>query len=203
MSVAEAFVGISRKVASLSRRGVIRLERNGRLGYVDAGTQSTGGILKHTISALVRNEPGVLAAMARHFGEAKLNIKSIACGETENPDISRMVIRLEAGDAQVSDITEQMAALDFVIQVDDLSRKEFVDRELALIKVGLKPEDTAQIMQVFEVFRADVVGMGQSSITVELTGDEARVDGLIKMLKPYGILSMCRTGTIALKRGDE
>ncbi|MDD4730778.1 MAG: acetolactate synthase small subunit [Desulfovibrio sp.] len=159
--------------------------------------------MKHTLSALVRNEPGVLAAMARHFGEAGLNIKSIACGETENPDISRMVIRLEASGGRVSDITTRMAALDFVIQVDDLSRKEFVDRELALIKVALKPEETAQVMQIFEVFRADVVGMGQTSVTVELAGDEARVDGLIQMLKPFGILSMCRTGAIALKRGDE
>ncbi|SKA78097.1 acetolactate synthase, small subunit [Paucidesulfovibrio gracilis DSM 16080] len=159
--------------------------------------------MKHTLSALVRNEPGVLAHMARHFGEAKLNINSIACGETENPDISRMVIRIEANPERISRITERMQALDVVIQVDDLSRKEFVDRELALIKVALTPEDTAQIMQIFEVFRADVVGMGQRSVTVELTGDEARVDGLIKMLKPYGILSMCRTGTIALKRGDE
>lgn len=159
--------------------------------------------MKHTISALVRNEPGVLAAMSRHFAEARLNIKSIACGETENPDISRMVIRMEADADEVRDVTARMAALDFVIQVDDLSRKEFVDRELALIKVAMRPEDTAQIMQVFEVFRADVVGMGQRSVTVELTGDEDRVDVLIRMLKPYGILSMCRTGAIALKRGDE
>ncbi|MEF2146135.1 MAG: acetolactate synthase small subunit [Desulfovibrionaceae bacterium] len=159
--------------------------------------------MKHTISALVRNEPGVLSEMSRHFSEAGLNIKSIACGETENSNVSRMVIRIDAERADMEQITAQVGALGFVIQVDDLSRKEFVDRELALIKVAMTPENTAQLMQIFEVFRADVVGMGQTSITVELTGDEARVDGLIKMLMPHGILSMCRSGAIALKRGDE
>ncbi len=159
--------------------------------------------MKHTISALVMNRPGVLAEMAEEFGSKNINIKSISCGETENPEVSRMVICVEADNGEVDKITEQVRGMDFVIKVDDLARKEFVDRELVLVKVFMSKETTTQIMQIFEVFRANVVGMGQSSISVELSGDEERIEGLIKMLTPYGILSMCRTGKIALKRGDE
>lgn len=159
--------------------------------------------MKHAISALVENRPGVLADMADEFRKRNLNIKSISCGETEKPEVSRMVICLEADDEDIRRVTEEMAAMEFVIQVDDLARKEFVDRELILVKVAMEKETATRIMQVFEVFRANVVGMGQESITVEMTGDEERVDGLIKMLAPYGIKSLCRTGLIALKRGDD
>ncbi len=162
--------------------------------------------MKHTISALVENRPGVLADMAQAFSKDAVNITSISCGETEKPHVSRMVIRVDAKDEQdeqVRRITETVASMDFVIKVDDLSRKEFVDRELVLVKVAMDNESATRIMQVFEVFRANVVGMGRETITVEMTGDEERVEGLIKMLEPYGIKSMCRTGLIALKRGDE
>jgi len=93
--------------------------------------------------------------------------------------------------------------MDFVIQVDDLSRREFVDRELVLMKVQRENESLSQLMQILEVFRAGVVGLGEKSITVELSGDSERVEGLIRMLSPFGILSMARTGKIALKRGDD
>jgi acetolactate synthase I/III small subunit len=159
--------------------------------------------LKHTISALVENRPGVLADMAEEFKKYDLNIKSISCGETEKPEASRMVICVEAEDEEIRRITEEMTRMDFVIQVDDLARKDFVDRELVLLKVSMDKDSATRIMQVFEVFRANVVGMGQKSITVEMTGDSERVEGLIKMLAPYGIKSMCRTGLIALKRGDD
>jgi acetolactate synthase-1/3 small subunit len=159
--------------------------------------------MKHTISALLRNRPGVLADLALQFKQGNLNIQSIACGETENPEVSRMVICLEAGEDEVERITAHLAAMDFIIQVDDLARKEFVDRELLLVKVRMDRENLTQLMQVFEVFRAGVVGMGQETITVEMAGDREKVEGLIKLLAPFGIKSMCRTGLIALKRGDD
>jgi acetolactate synthase-1/3 small subunit len=100
-------------------------------------------------------------------------------------------------------LTRELAAMDVVIQVDDLARREFVDRELLMVKVHMDRESLSQLMQIFEVFRASVVGMGQESITVEMAGDQERVEGLIKLLKPFGIKSLCRSGMIALKRGDE
>ncbi|GAB7021827.1 acetolactate synthase small subunit [Salidesulfovibrio brasiliensis] len=157
----------------------------------------------HTISALVKNRPGVLAEMAGRFGSSQVNIRSISCGETENPEVSRMVISVEADDDAVTAITSDMESLDVVIQVDDLGRKEFVDRELVLAKLTMDRETTTQLMQIFEVFRAHVVGMGQETITVELSGDQERVDGFIQMVAPFGIRSLCRSGRIALKRGDD
>lgn len=156
-----------------------------------------------TISALAKNRPGVLAEMTAEFGKYNVNVRSIAAGETENPEISRLVIQLEGEDGEISRITEAVEGMEPIIQVDDLARREFVDRELVMIKLDMDREKTGQIMQVFEVFRANVVGMGQETITVEMTGDQERVNGLINMLAPYGIRSMCRSGMIALKRGDE
>ncbi len=159
--------------------------------------------MKHTISALVANRPGVLADMAESFSSFGVNIKSISCGETENPDVSRMVIQVETEDGDLDRILEKMESMEAVIQVDDLARREFVDRELILVKVALEHESTSRLMQVLEVFRATVVGMGETSMTIEMAGDQERVEGLIKLLKPFGIKSLCRTGAIALKRGDE
>ena len=159
--------------------------------------------MKHTISALVRNRPGVLADLALEFKQGNLNIQSIACGQTENPEVSRMVICVQADAGEAEQITARLTAMDFVIQVDDLARREFVDRELLLAKVNMTRETMTQLMQVIEVFRAGVVGMGQETITVEMAGDQEKVEGLIKLLAPFGIRSMCRTGLIALKRGDD
>jgi acetolactate synthase I/III small subunit len=159
--------------------------------------------VKHTISALVANRTGVLADLAQEFKKHNLNIQSISCGETENPAVTSMVICLEAPDEDMDLITSAVARMDFVIQVDDLARKEFVDRELVLMKIRRGNDNLSQLMQILEVFRASVVGMGEKSLTVELSGDSERVEGLIKMLAPFGILSMARTGKVALKRGDD
>lgn len=156
-----------------------------------------------TISALAKNRPGVLAEMTAEFGKYNANIRSMAAGETENPEVSRLVIQVEGEEEEVNKITVGLASMEPIVQVDDLARKEFVDRELVMIKVNMSKESTGQIMQIFEVFRANVIGMGQETITVEMAGDQERVNGLINMLAPYGIRSMCRSGMIALKRGDE
>ncbi|NDV20907.1 acetolactate synthase small subunit [Pseudodesulfovibrio sp. JC047] len=159
--------------------------------------------MKRTLSALCHNKPGVLAQMAQECGKYDANILSLAAGETENPEVSRIVLHLDGDDAAIDKVERYLDSLDVIIRIDDLSRKDFVDRELVMVKVAMNREQTGQLMQIFEVFRANVVGMGQETITVELAGDQERVDGLIKMLIPYGIKSMCRSGMIALKRGDE
>lgn len=156
-----------------------------------------------TISALAKNRPGVLAEMTAAFGKYNANIRSMAAGETENPEVSRLVIQVEGEEEEIGRITRALEDMEPIVQVDDLARREFVDRELVMIKVDMDREKTGQLMQVFEVFRANVVGMGEETITVEMTGDQDRVNGLISMLAGYGIRSMCRSGMIALKRGDE
>ena len=159
--------------------------------------------MKRTLSALCKNEPGVLAQMALECGKYAVNILSLAAGETENPEVSRIVLCVDGDESVIDEVGRYLAGLDVIIQLDDLSREGFVDRELVMIKVVMDAENTAQLMQIFEVFRATVIGMGQETITVEMAGDLERVDGLIQMLKPYGIKSMCRSGMIALRRGDD
>jgi len=159
--------------------------------------------VKHTISALVQNRVGVVAEATDVFRKYNVNIKSVSCGETEDFDVSRLVITVEGQSAEVERICAELSGLDFIREVEDLARKDFVDRELALLRVSITRDTMSQVMQIFEVFRANVVGMGQETITVELTGDQEKVDGFIKMLRPHGIRSLCRTGVIALRRGDE
>lgn len=159
--------------------------------------------MKRTMSALCKNKPGVLADLASEFGKCDANILSLAAGETENPEVSRIVVRLEGDDTAIDAAEQFLRNMEGIIQLDDLSRKDFVDRELVMIKIAMDPASTSQLMQIFEVFRATVVGMGEKTITVELSGDQERIEGLMQMVKPYGIKSMCRSGMIALKRGDD
>ena len=157
----------------------------------------------YTISALVNNQPGVVADVTAVFRDRNVNFKSISCAETEEFEVSRLVITVDCDSETITTLLEVIANLTAVSEVDTLERNDFVDRQMALIKVGFTKDTMTQVMQIFEVFRADVVSMGQETIMVEITGDEDKVDGLIKMLRPHGIRSLCRTGVVALKRGDE
>lgn len=159
--------------------------------------------MKHTISGLVENRPGVLWIIADAFKKYNVNIKSIAVGETADGEISRMTVTVEGHDKEVRLITERLRKLKEIIEIDDLARKEFVDRELALVKVSNEGETISKIMQLSEIFRATVVGIGKKTITLEITGNEEKVDGFIRMLHSYGIKELARTGKIALKRGDK
>ena len=159
--------------------------------------------MKRTISCLVRSRAGVLAEMTEAFSRMGLNIRSIAAGETHRPEVYRMVIIVDASDEETTRIFEEMQAMDFVIRVEDLAREEFLDRELVMVKAVIDRETASRVIQVLEVFRAGIIDMGETSITAELSGTAGKIDGLIRALTPYGIRCMCRTGTIALKRGDE
>jgi acetolactate synthase-1/3 small subunit len=158
--------------------------------------------MRHTISALVQNRPGVLASMAQVFQRHDINIRSISCGETEREDVSRMIICVEADDVKVRSVTEEIGSLGFVLRLEDLSDRDLMDRELVMIKVRITPASVSQILQIFEVFRANVVDMGNETISAELSAPQGKVAGLIRTLAPHGIQSLSRTGLIALARGD-
>lgn len=159
--------------------------------------------MRHTISTLVENKPGVLAALAATFEHHGINIRSISCGETEREDVSRMIICVEAGPEEIRAITNEIAGLDFVLGMEDLSGQELIDRELVMIKVRITTATVSQILQIFEVFRANVVDMGNETISAELSAPAGKVAGLIRTLAPHGIQSLSRTGLIALTRGDQ
>ena len=158
---------------------------------------------EHTISGLVKNGAGVLFRVAEVFAKENINIKSLSVGETENDRVSRMTMVVYDDEIKIKLAEEKIGQIKEVIAIDDLTREDFIDRELALIKVSSRKGNVPQIMQIVEIYKASVVGVGKTTITVEMTGEEGKISGLIKLLAPYGIKSVSRTGKIAVRSGDE
>ena len=157
--------------------------------------------MRHTLGVLVENHFGVLTRVAGLFGRRGFNIDSLAVGPTEDPSVSRMTIRVD-GDGRVCDqLVRQMNKLVDVISVQALPEEATVSRELALIKVRSDHGNRAQIMQIVDVFRGQVVDVGKDALMVEITGDGAKVGALLDVLADYGVLEVARTGTVALSRG--
>ena len=159
--------------------------------------------MKHTISGLVRNRPGILAQIVGVFKKSEVNIKSVAVSETDSFDTSRLTLVAEGQDKEVKIATSQVEKLRDVLEIDDLSRQEFLDREMALLKVKFRAEELSQLTQTAEVFGARVIAMGRQTITFEISGEEERVNGFINALSSFGIRALARSGRVALKRGDE
>lgn len=156
--------------------------------------------MKHTISALVENKSGVLARIAGLFSGRGFNIDSLAVGETLDPDVSRMTIVVRGDDRILEQVCKQLNKLVDVIKVQDLTGKEFVGRELFLIKISCTDENRLDVARVVDIFRGKIVDLNPKSATVEITGDEEKIDGFIRMLKPFGIKEIVRTGRIAISR---
>lgn len=157
--------------------------------------------MKHTISVLVENKPGVLARIAGLFSGRGYNIDSLSVGETQDPAVSRMTIVSKGDDDIIEQITKQLNKLIDVIKVQDFGDKEFVDRELVLIKVSCTSQNRSEIMQIVDIFRSKIVDVSHNTITVELTGAEKKVSAFIELMKPFGIKELARTGKVAVARG--
>jgi acetolactate synthase-1/3 small subunit len=157
--------------------------------------------MRHTISVLVENRPGVLARISSLFAARGFNIDSLAVGETENPAISRMTVMVMGDYGVLEQITKQLNKLIDVIKVNDFSQTEHVERGLALIKINVSKTNRSEIMQLANIFRTRVVDIANDSVTVEITGPEKKIDAFLELTLPYGIKEMCRTGEVALARG--
>lgn len=157
----------------------------------------------HTLVVLVENRPGVLTRVASLFRRRAFNIESLTVGHTETRAISRMTIVVDGDQVSVQRLTAYLHNLVNVIQVDDLTGKAMVSRDLAMIKVRTTSGTRSEILQIVEVFRARVVDVTSDSLIVEVTGDEEKLDGLVEMLRPLGIVEMVRTGAVAMSRGSE
>lgn len=157
----------------------------------------------HIVSALVENHFGVLARISGLFSARGYNIDSLAVGETEDPAVSRMTIVVQGDDRILEQIMKQLGKLVDVIRVTDLSEKERIERELAMIKVSAPAVKRADIMQIVNTFRGKVVDINPVSVTVEVTGNKSKVDAILELLRPFGIREVVRTGTIALSRKSE
>lgn len=157
--------------------------------------------MKHTLAVLVENKPGVLTRVAGLFSRRGFNIESLAVGVTENPDTSRMTIVVTGDDRVLEQVMKQLNKLIEVIRVSDVPPDESVNRELALIKVGVDSATRAEVMQIVDVFRAKIVDVGIKSLVVEVTGDESKITAMEQLLRQFGIREMVRTGKIAMNRG--
>ncbi|RDV84276.1 acetolactate synthase small subunit [Ammonifex thiophilus] len=157
--------------------------------------------MRHTLSVLVENHPGVLARVANLFRRRGYNIESLAVGSTENPALSRMTIVVEGDDRVIEQVTRQLDKLIEVIKVENFTKEEHVNRELALIKVQADPPRRGEVIQIVDIFRAHIVDVSPETLIVEVTGDEGKVAAMIEALRPFGIKEMVRTGKLALLRG--
>jgi len=156
---------------------------------------------RHTLVSLVQDEPGVLTRVAGLFRRRGFNIESLSVGHCEQPGLSRMTIVVIGDEAEVEQVTKQLDKLINVVSVADITREEKVVRELALIKVAASATTRSEIMQIVDVFRANIVDVAPDSLMIEVTGDEDKIDSLIKMLRDFGMQELARTGRTALTRG--
>ncbi len=161
----------------------------------------TQRIPTHIISALVSNRPGVLARIAGLFSSRGYNIDSLAVGETENADVSRMTIAVHGDEAVLEQIRKQLSKLIDVIKVQDFLGREYIQRDLMLIKVSAPAAKRTEIFELAKVFEAKIVDISAGHVTVEVTGPEMKIDAFIELVKPYGIREVARTGRIAMLRG--
>ncbi|RXA19336.1 acetolactate synthase small subunit [Methanosarcina sp. MSH10X1] len=159
--------------------------------------------MKHTLAVLVENKSGVLSRVSALFSRRGYNIDSLAVGVTEDPEISRMTIVVHGDDHVLEQVTKQLNKLVDVIKVSDIGGDETVERELALIKVAADASTRSEIIQIVDIFRARIVDVAPKSMTVEVTGDEAKIEAIEKLLRQFGIKEMARTGKIALVRGPK
>ena len=159
--------------------------------------------MKHTISVLVENRPGVLTRCAGLFSRRGFNIESLAVSKTHDPTISRMTLVVEGPDQVLEQIQKQLYKLIDVIKVLDHSDEAVVSRELALIKVNAEPERRGEIMQIVNIFRANIVDVAPKSFIIEVTGGEEKINAIEGLLHQFGIRELMRTGRIVLARGSK
>ena len=156
---------------------------------------------KHTLVALVEDKPGVLNRIVSLFRRRAFNIQSLAVGGSEQPGLSRMTIVTSGDAAQVEQVRKQLEKLINVIKISDITEEDMVTRELALIKVKATASTRSEIIQIVDIFRANIVDVAPGSLTVEVTGDENKMNSLLGLLRDFGIKELSRTGRIALTRG--
>ena len=158
--------------------------------------------MQHTMIVLVENKPGVLNRVASLFRRRNFNIESLNAGRTENPAVSRMTIVMDSEALDARKVEANLYKLVNVIDVQDVTNQPVVARDLALIKVKASPEGRAEIANLVAIFRARIIDVAPESVIVESTGTEDKIESLLELLKPIGILEMVRTGQVAMMRGD-
>ena len=157
--------------------------------------------MRHVISLLVENKVGVLARITGLISGRGFNIDSLAVGETENPDLSRITIIVKGDDAILEQVTKQLGKLIDVLKVVDFTNEEFVERDLMMVKVNCPIGKRGEIIEIVDIFRGRIVDVGQKDLIIEIAGTEDKLEAMLSLLKPYGIKELVQTGSIAIARG--
>lgn len=156
--------------------------------------------MRHTISVLVENKFGTLTRVAGLFSGRGFNIDTLNVAPTQDASASRMTIVTRGDDATLDQIVKQLNKLVNVIEVQDFRDGQYIDRELALVKVSVNSKSRAEVMQITDIFRAKIVDVQARSLTIEVTGDGSKVEKLLELMRPFGILDLTRTGQVAMPR---
>lgn len=157
--------------------------------------------MRHLISALVQNQPGVLAQISSMLATRAFNIDSLAVGETEDTNLSRMTFVVHGDDSDLEQVRKQLKKIITVVKVQDISSENYVERDLMLLKVAANPQQRVEISLLVEMFRGRVVDVSSDTVMVEIGGQETKIEAFIDLMRPYGIIELARTGRIALVRG--
>ena len=157
--------------------------------------------MKHTLSVLVENKPGVLTRVAGLFARRGFNIESLAVGESEDPKLSRITITIDGAEHPIDQVTKQLHKLINVVKIRDLQPEGMVAAELVLIKVAAEGDKRTAVLQIAEIFNAKIVDVERRSVVLRVVGTTDKLAALLELLKPIGILEVVRTGTIAIGRG--
>lgn len=156
--------------------------------------------MKYVLSVLVENKFGVLARIAGLFSARGFNIDSLAVGETDDPTVSRMTIVVDADERTFEQVKKQLNKLIDVISIQDFTRKDYVDRELLLLKLTLNPQSRSHIIEIVELLEGRILHVGVKTICVEIVGNKDKITTALQLLKPYGIKEVMRTGTVAISK---
>lgn len=158
--------------------------------------------MRHVVSALVQNVPGVLAHISGMLASRGFNIDSLAVGETEEPELSRMTFVVVGDDRVLEQIRKQLEKIVTVVKVVDVSSQDFVERDLMLIKVKAPTGKRSEIRELTDIFRGSIVDVGADEVMVEISGRESKIEAFINSMRPFGITELVRTGRIAMVRSD-
>jgi acetolactate synthase I/III small subunit len=158
--------------------------------------------MRHVLSALVQNRPGVLAHVSGMFASRGFNIDSLAVGETEDPNLSRITVVVMGDDRHLEQVRKQMEKIVTVVKVLDISREDYVERDLMLIKIDTPRDRRAEVKALVEIYRGRIVDVSPEQLMIEISGQEKKIEAFIEAVRPYGIRELARTGRIALVRGS-
>jgi acetolactate synthase I/III small subunit len=176
-------------------------------GLTSTSTQATAssrsGRIRHVLSALVQNQPGVLAQVSGMFSSRGFNIDSLAVGETENPVLSRITVVAMGDDRHLEQVRKQLEKLIPVVKVQDISGEDYVERDLMLIKIKAPAAVRPEIQSLVQIFRGRIVDVSPDLLMIEIAGQEKKIEAFIEAVRPYGIIELARTGRIALVRGAQ